>query len=278
MTLAAVDRRSAAPDDTVRTIIDTVRADGVCVVPGVLSKAACAAHVATLERAVQDQIRKGEYFGSRTTQVLYNYFVHDDSLFELMAHPLIDAVMTTLIDKDYVLISPSARNPRIRPELPEGVKVSGEGWHIDSRVANPATGELFKPSLGYYAVVALEDFTRENAATKYIPRSHLMFKKPPDREADLEHSVLIAEAGSMVFFDPAFWHRTGVPTTTSRWSVFNMYGPWFMKPYFRFAENYSKEKLKALPPLVQQLLHLRSVPPVNANVRSSTVTAEPVFD
>ena len=61
---------------------------------------------------------RGGYFGSRKTQVIYNYFAHDERLYQLFAHDLINAVITELIDKDFVLISPSARNPRQDPDLP----------------------------------------------------------------------------------------------------------------------------------------------------------------
>jgi ectoine hydroxylase-related dioxygenase (phytanoyl-CoA dioxygenase family) len=127
-------------------------------------------------------------------------------------------------------------------------------------------------------VVALEPFRRENAATHFVPKSHLEYRKPPDRNADYPYEVMEAEAGSVVFFDSALWHRTGVPTEKSRWSIFNMYGPWFMKPYFRFRENFTAEQIAHMPPVVKRLLHLHSTPPVDPNIRTNTVTAEPVLD
>ena len=269
----------AAKDQStlVDSIVKDVRIDGARIVPGVFSEDECAGFISILEQKLKQQVSAGGYFGTNTTQVLYTYFYGHAELYPLFAHPLIDAVMTDLIDKDYVLISPSARNPRIRDDLPEGRKTSGVGWHTDSRVANPATGDLYRPSLSYYAAVALEPFTRGNSATRYVPRSHLLYKKPTDRETDLKCEILEAKPGSMVFFDSALWHRTGVPGTDSRWSIFNMYGPWFMKPYFRFAENFSAEELANLPPNIKKLLHLHSTPPINPDERISTVTANPAY-
>ena len=51
-----------------------------------------------------------------------------------------------------------------------GKKTSGEGWHVDSRVADPQTGALYRPSMSYYAVVALQPFRRNNSATRYVPK------------------------------------------------------------------------------------------------------------
>jgi ectoine hydroxylase-related dioxygenase (phytanoyl-CoA dioxygenase family) len=259
-------------------IVDAVRHDGYCVVPNVFSPQSCQQYCEVLDGIVNKRAARGEYFGSRATQVIYNYFVHDIRLCTLFAHPIMEEVLTELIDKDFVLISPSARNPRIRHDLPEGQRTSGEGWHVDSRVAVPATGELFRPSMAFYSVVALEPFREDNSATCYIPRSHLRYKKPPNRDAALDHKIWEANEGSVIFFDSALWHRAGVATEVSRWSIFNMYGPWFMKPYFRFAENLPRDQLQSLAPNLQRILHLMSVPPKDELTRTSTLTQTPVFD
>lgn len=278
MTDPALAHVTTSVSSKAATIVEEVSREGFAAVPGVFSPEQCREYCDIFEAAVSKQIATGGYFGSRTTQVLYNYFLHDERLCELFAHPLMDEVMSALIDKDHVLISPSARNPHIRPDLPEGKKTSGEGWHVDSRVANVATGELYRPSMSFYSVVALEPFRAGNSATRYVPKSHLRYQRPPSRDAEMEHLIWEAEAGTVIFFDSAIWHRAGAATEDSRWSVFNMYGPWFMKPYFRFAENMTREQLLNLPPKVQRLLHLNSMPPVNETKRTGTLTGEPQFD
>jgi ectoine hydroxylase-related dioxygenase (phytanoyl-CoA dioxygenase family) len=262
----------------VEAIVREVGEQGLCRVPNVFTAQECLAFCEMLNRTIDDLVARDTYFGSRDTQVIYNYFAHDERMYQLFAHDLINSVMTRLIDKDYVLISPSARNPRIVPEYPAGRITSGEGWHVDSRVCDLRTGALFRPSMSYYAVVALEPFRRDNSATQYLPNSHREYRKPPDRNGAYPYEVIEADAGSIVFFDSALWHRTGTPTKTSRWSIFNMYGPWFMKPYFRFRENFAAEQIAKMPPLVMRLLHLHSTPPVDPNTRINTVTAEPVLD
>ncbi len=269
---------TASFDTLAAQAIRQVKSDGVAIVADVFSEADCARYVEKLERIVTDAVKSGDYFGSQGYQVIYNYFLYDPSLYELFAHDLIDEVMTSLIDSDYVLISPSARNPHIRPDLPAGDKTSGLGWHADARVADPATGALYRPSQAFYAMIALEPFAKGNSATHYIPKSHLRYQRPPDRNAKLDHEVLEARTGSVVFFDAALWHRAGEATDVSRWSIFNQYGPWFMKPFFRFTDHYTVEQLKALPPKVQKLLHLCCTPPLDANARRPTVTKTPQFD
>jgi hypothetical protein len=259
-------------------IVQEINQDGFSLVEDVFNKIMCESFCKILDEVLCKIVQKKEYFGSSRTQVIYNYFIHDTRLCALFSNPLIDNVMKRLIGEDYVLISPSARNPRICPSLPEGKATSGEGWHIDSKVAFPETGGLYKPSMSFYAVVMLEPFRPGNSATKFIRKSHLRYQKPPNREADLPHETWTAPAGSLLFFDSALWHRTGVPTEISRWSIFNMYGPWFMKPYFDFRANISKEILTKLPESTQRLLHCMSVPPKDINGRRETITTKPVFD
>lgn len=265
------DTKTAALADEV---VAEVRKNSVCIVPEYFSAEECDNFVRVLKEALARRLKAGKYFGSRNQQVMYNFFVENEELYPLVFNPLIDAVMTQLIDEDYVLISPSARNPQVRPDLPEGVKTSGAGWHIDSKVCD-REGNLYQPSMSYYSATAIEAFTPDNAATHYIPKSHLRYKKPKDRNAELEHETLRAPAGSLVFFDSAMWHKVGTPTPVSRWSVFNMYGPWFMKPYFRFRDNYTEEQAQKLPSSIRKILHFTSTPPVNEfGPHTSTVVRE----
>ena len=252
-------------------VVREVRDVGISFVPEVFSAAETAGFIRILEASLKRRLDAGQYFGSRNQQVMYNFFIGNEELYPLILNPLIDVVMKELIDDDYVLISPSARNPQIRPDLPEGVKTSGAGWHIDSKLCDKA-GNLYKPSMSYYAAIALEAFTDKNAATHYIPGSHLRYAKPMDRNAELKHETINAPAGSLVFFDSAMWHKVGLPTSVSRWSVFNMYGPWFMKPYFLFEANYDAAMAEKVPAEIKKLLHFTSTPPVNEHGgRTSTV-------
>ena len=53
-------------------------------------------------------------------------------------------------------------------------------------------------------------------------------------------------AGSIAIMDTSLWHTAGPPSKESRWSVFNMYGPWFVKPYFRYYDMFEEKKIMKL--------------------------------
>ena len=253
-------------------IVHTIKEKGVAIVEDFLDPTECGKIRDSLEKILGEFVQNHLYFGSNINQVIYNYFLYDPYLMQILELQLIDEVMKKLIDDDYVLISPSARNPLVRAELPEGKKTSGFGWHTDSRVADKGSAKLYMPSMNFYAALAIEPFTKENAATKYIPNSHLAYQKPLDREAALLHETLEVSAGALIFYDAALWHRVGLPTKFSRWSIFNMYGPWFMKPYFNFLDNLTEAEIQGLSPLVRKILHGESLPPKNQNERVNTLS------
>ena len=247
----------------IKTVISEVKKNGYSVLPNVYNKNFCKKTIIKLESILDRLKKRRKYFGSNENQVIYNYFYHDIKLIKLTYNKFIDPVMSELIDEDYVLISPSARNPRILENINNGRKTSGFGWHVDSRVVKK-NNSLIKPSLNFFAIIALEDFTTQNASTKYVKKSHKLYKKPIDRNKNIQYEIMTARAGSIIFFDAALWHRVGEPTKLSRWSIFNMYGPWYMKPYFRFTDGMNSKIIKKLSKFEKKILHFNSTPPVNS--------------
>ncbi|NOX40556.1 MAG: phytanoyl-CoA dioxygenase family protein [Alphaproteobacteria bacterium] len=252
-----------AADEDVDSLVADLRTQGVVVVRDVLSAKECDFYRGRLDRQLKERIDSGSYCGNETNQVLDNYFQTDQELLPLIYQELTDRVMRRMIDDDYVLISPSARNRRTLSGFEFGRKTSGVGWHTDSRFIGGGQGT--KPSLCYMTILCVDAFAKENGATHFIPNSHLRYQRPADRDADLDYNFLIAPQGAMVIFDTALWHRIGDGTEKSRWGVFNTYGPWFMKPYHRFDEMVPRATLDEMPPIFKQLLHLDSIPPKDHN-------------
>lgn len=253
----------SASDEDVNSLVADLHTEGVVVVRNVLSEEQCNFYRDRLDRQLEERIETSSYCGNETNQVLDNYFQTDQELLPLIYQELTDRVMRQMIDDDYVLISPSARNRRTLSGVEFGRKTSGIGWHTDSRFIQGGQG--FRPSLCYMTILCVDAFTEENGATHYVPKSHLRYQRPTDRDADLDYEFLTAPLGAMVIFDTALWHRIGDGSAKSRWGVFNTYGPWFMKPYHRFDEMVSNTTLDEMPPVFRQLLHLDSLPPKDHN-------------
>lgn len=257
-------------------IVSGVLEEGVYVAKDVFSPKQCAYYIDFLEAALLRCAKEERYFGNETYQVIYHYFTHDFRLIDLVDHSLIQEVMNQLIDSDFVLISPSARNRQTKQFRTSAQRTSGVGWHNDARYSRDGK-TAFQPSLNFYALIMLEEFSVENGATQIIAGSHKLYKRPISRSlkdsgfgAD-QISHIVGSVGSIAFFDAALWHAVGKTSNKSRWGVFNMYGPWFMKPYYDFGVMFSDEQFEAMTPLQRQLLHYDSRPVPNVDAGLATL-------
>jgi hypothetical protein len=80
------------------------------------------------------------------------------------------------------------------------------------------------------------------------------------------------QKGSIAIFDSSIWHRSGIPSKKSRWGIWCVFTHWWVKPYFRFNEMFSKSIKKKLDNDIKKLLHMNSIPPLNSKRRILTVT------
>lgn len=241
-----------------RNLITKLKKDGLVVVENFFSIDECKRYKEKIIQILEKKIIKNQYVGNNTYQVIENYFTFDDSFFRIIYSELMDQIMMELIDQDYVILSSSARNAHLNKKIKLNSKTSGIGWHTDTRYIQE---QRIKPSLIYTSIVPLEDFTLSNGTTKFILGSH-KFKGKPEREKDYKNANnLIAKKGSLIVIDTALWHRAGMSTNKSRWAIFTMYAPWFIKPYFQFDKMIPKNKVKELHPKIRQLLHFDSTPP-----------------
>ena len=189
-------------------------------------------------------------------------------LLRYLYHPLVDGIMRQLIDDDYVLISPSARNRRLLKGQSFGRKTSGFGWHVDARFLG---NQAIMPNPNYTAITVLESFGRENGATEYVPNSHKLATKPTNRNEIIDAEILCADQGAIIVFDTLLWHKISDASEKSRWALFNMYGPWYMKPYHRFHDMFDAKEMEKFDPIIRQLLHWDSNPPRDHTERMATL-------
>ena len=251
----------------VSKILKEIKINGFSIVENFLSSKKCNKYINQFELILKKRKKNKEYIGKDNTVVLYNYFTENLRLTNLFENNLIDNVMTKLIDDDYVLISTAARNKKkINLKLIKTKKPidTGNKWHVDNRHLG---GIALKPSLSYFAVVALNEFNENNGATQYIPKSHL-FKKKVKSQNQNKFKTILAKKGSIIFIDSNLVHRAGESGDIDRWSIFNLYSAWFVKPYYQFDKIINKKKLLKR---VKKLLHFNSTPPANQNIRISTL-------
>ena len=235
-----------------------LKKDGIVFFENYLSEKKCEYFKNKINKILKNKVKLNEYVGNSSYQVIENYFSYSNDFFSLIYSDLINKVMTNLIDKDFVMISSSARNSQINKNIKKEHKTSGIGWHTDTRYIQ---NKKITPSLIYTSLITLDDFTSKNGTTKYFPGSNKINVKPQRDQSSKNSKILKAKKGTLVIFDTALWHKAGDARLDSRWGIFTMYAPWFMKPYFQFDKIIEKKKLYSLDPKIRQLLHFDSTPP-----------------
>jgi len=255
----------------IKSHINNINRDGITVIKNIFSKKKCDVYVKQCEILFQKLLkRKKVNTFSTETQAMSNPFQYNDFFFQQIYFKKIDKLLKTLLDENYVLINSNLINRRkfFHKNIYNTQARTAE-WHTDSRYLG---GKRLGKGLSYIVYIALEDFSKENGATCYIPKTHLI-TKIPKRNFNYKHKVLDLKKGDMVLFDSGLWHKGGESTLKSRWSIFNYYGPWWMKPYYFFDKMLGKKKFKKLDDNIKKMLHFYSTPPKNDYIRISTITS-----
>lgn len=257
---------------TLEQQIQEIRKNGLVYFPGLYTSQKCEEVKSKCARIMERFVDEGKPFFARyECQTIYNPFRHDPTLIDLLYHPTVDVLLKQLIDEDYVLIQTSILNRHIRPDLKtQDYKVPGNDWHTDSRYVG---GQRLAAGFSYLVCVMFDDFTSINGATQYVPGSHLS-REIPERQGNYSYQSFQGQAGTVVVMDSGVWHRSGESTDRDRWSMFSIYGPWFMKPYYRYWDMLGKEYGETLSPPLKRLLHYNCIPPFHEDERISTLSKE----
>ena len=241
----------------VQKLVKTIESNGIAILENVLEPEECRFFVGEFERLWSERDNAGLNVGNSTSQVLRNYFFDYPKMSLFFDNDIVDAVLTQVIDEDYVLTSTSARNKKILKDNKSDFSTGGIGWHSDGKFLR---GVRLHPSPIFQTIFVLEDFNESSGATQFIPNSHRWTEKV-DRDIKCRYDTINAPAGSLIFLDSALIHRAGEATLNSRWGVWSIFSPWYIKPYTNFTEFYSKADLIELSPRMRRLLHFTSTPP-----------------
>lgn len=243
--------------------IKELRKEGITYIFNAIKIKECNFYINRFEKLVKKFEKKYKPLG-KDCQVIQNYFSYDLKLANLVYQKKIDSLLNELIDNDYVLINTSLINRVNRSKDKKNnthLGDHGKLWHHDSRyVGNIKLDKGF----GYIACIMFNDFTKKNGSTLYVPRSHNIRHKKPRRKFNYKCKQITGKAGTIAILDTGLWHRAGkVCSSSNRWSVWNYYGPWFMKPYFRYPDMLGNKNKKKFSSKIQRLFHYNSTPPLH---------------
>lgn len=238
--------------------ITKLKKDGFTIIENILSKKDCEFFINRSNLLLKKLLKKKKTTAIyKNSQRLIVPFRYDRNFFRLIYFKTVDKILTELLDKDYVIINHSILNRKILKHKFLDTVRDKPTWHTDSRYLG---GRRLDKGFSYVAFLMLDDFTKKNGSTLYVPRSHLLRNKPK-RNGNYKYKVITGKKGSMLIFDSGLWHKGGSGTNEDRWCICNYYGPWWMKPYYRFTDMLGLEKMKKLNYEVKKLLHYYSTPP-----------------
>ena len=112
------------------------------------------------------------------------------------------------------------------------------------------------------ATILLDDFTFENGATYYLPRSQTMKEAPTKEEFEKNAKRVIAPAGSVFYFNARLWHSGGY-NFTNNWRhalTINMCHP-YMKQRIDIPRAMRDVSIEGVSDKVLQKLGYFSQPP-----------------
>jgi len=145
----------------------------------------------------------------------------DDAFHAFLTHDLYDRLIAEYFGGPFILNSFGAIDNR---PVGEQSYAHGSRFHRDVRTYS----HPFKLMLN--VLVMLDDFTVENGATKLVPGSHSVERRPADDELERRCVRAVGSMGSVLLFDSNLWH-SAAPNhgTASRRAMTLTYTRPFMK-------------------------------------------------
>jgi ectoine hydroxylase-related dioxygenase (phytanoyl-CoA dioxygenase family) len=209
-----------------------IEAFGFCIVPDVLPAERLTRVREALYRAASEDRTRGweqkfrlDYAHDETNQRVWNLLSRDPVFADLVEDPLALGLVRSTI-----------------------------GWpallgNISANITGPGGGEMVlhadqifvpepwpaKPQ-GVNVAWCVDPFSDENGATRIVPGSHLLNRKPAAEEMAKASVPLEAPAGAIIVMESRVWHKTGHNRTREqrRAGIF----AWYTRPIYRQQENW----------------------------------------
>jgi len=186
---------------------------GVAIMPDTLSKEHVAELLAAIQREAQadrdsgiaDEPYFADAFFGKPSQRVWNLPSRGAIFTDLVEHPVALELVHAVVEGEPRLSTFSAN-----------ITQPGSGTmhlHTDQGTNPKPWGE--RPQ-GLNVIWAIEDFTDEVGATRFVPGSHRLNRSPTPEEMNTPTVALEAPAGSLILMESRVWHTTGANVTTDR--------------------------------------------------------------
>ena len=160
-------------------------------------------------------------------------------------------------NKDFIILRQSAlRNPK---------KGFAQQLHNDTRISG-----LNKPLI-IQAIWMIDDFTKNNGATRLLPNSQRLNFFPKNKKKYSKEIIIEGKKGSVILLDASVWHGSAKKTNEKdRIGMIFSYCRWFIKPSFEHTLNTPLKVYNKLSNYQRELLGFKFSPPKDEFTRPSS--------
>jgi ectoine hydroxylase-related dioxygenase (phytanoyl-CoA dioxygenase family) len=230
-------------------VADRLAGDGYVVVSGLISDGEVAAARADLDRVLASTPKGRNEFEGFGTQRVYALFAKTRTFDRVAIHPLLLDVLDRVLGH-YQLSAPVG--------IRIGPGESAQFLHTDDAVYPLPQPH---PPVVVNTMWPLDEFTRENGATRFIPGSH---RWQPGRLPAEDDPVVTAtlSPGSVMFYLGSLWHGGGANRTgRPRLGVILEYAVSWLRPQENHCLAVPRSVVRELPERLQELLGYNIYPP-----------------
>lgn len=225
-------------------LLDAFAQDGLAIVPGVLPRADALAMRPLLQQAIDDDIRRWEGAPGYIDQwMVHNLMLRGQPFLELLENPVLHAYLGAVLGDTCILYAYTSSS------MPPSGSNYSRRIHVDSPRVIPG----YVTNVGI--TLALDDFTAQNGATEFLPRSQWRTDAPSQAEFESGAVPAFLRAGDAAFFNARTWHRGGSnATTTPRHAVTLNCCRSYMRQRFDYPRLVTPELVARLGPVGRRFL------------------------
>lgn len=187
------------------SFLDKYNSEGMVLVENILSTNQIKMLKTELKEAI---LKENKYHGSSDYKdygMVLLCAKYGGSLLKLFEYDIIFKPFEIVLGNDCIVYSNTSSS------MPPNKSNYSKRIHIDSPVDFPNNYPLRMLSL-----ILLDDFTDDNGATWFLPKSHTLNEKPNESFFYENAKRLNAPAGSILYWNPKIWHAGG-DNITDKW-------------------------------------------------------------
>ena len=184
-------------------LLETLKREGVAVVPDVLPRGEALALRPLLQRAIDEDLARWQGEPGYVDQwMVHNLMVRGLPFLRLLENPVLHRYLDEMLSPTCIVYAYTSSS------MPPGGTNYSRRVHVDSPRVIPG----YVTNVGI--TLALDDFAEENGATEVLPNSQWRTDPPNEAEFDRAAVRLMPKAGQAIVFNARTWHRGGLNRTT----------------------------------------------------------------